>query len=562
MAEVQLASLAAEAREAIDSEDLARAADACRRAILRFPRWVEGYWLLGHILVESGYVPQARSCFEAVASAMPDDPRAYQGLADAADQQHDIATAVAGLTRALEVGEDSQSVRAELRRLQQQAGYAVGDAVTNAQVAHARLVAGQYEEADVAAERALRDEPDRLDLLVVQAVARLFGGDRGGSEKVCRHLLDLSPDCLKALAILRYLVPGEGTAAIIADLDALDPEGRTLVWLRGQMTTLGYEADDLPATPRLVVWQEDEQPGRNGAREIRPLDRLIPELEEVWPQWLQQAAQSTPEVRPGEPPAPSEAAPPPPTFAQEEAPPSTPSFLGDVDTLAREFEDAMRPSPAGEPSAATTGAPETTADEAWSSAPAAQEPAAPEPVPPEPAAPEPVAPAMKTDAEPVDWQTPRPDERAPVAEPETAVATEPAAVPAEAPAPPADEFAQWQTPAAVSTDADPTRIDRDVAPEAAVEPHRQEEEPAAPEPATMSPATESSVQPVVGAAHQGETEAERPVRSIPAVDAESGADVEALRAAARAAIAAGDHWSAIDRYAAILATLTTSERRG
>jgi tetratricopeptide (TPR) repeat protein len=114
MAEIQLASLAAEAREAIDSEDLARAADACRRAILRFPRWVEGYWLLGHILVESGYVPQARSCFEAVASAMPDDPRAYQGLADAADQQHDIATAVAGLTRALEVGEDSQSVLAEL----------------------------------------------------------------------------------------------------------------------------------------------------------------------------------------------------------------------------------------------------------------------------------------------------------------------------------------------------------------------------------------------------------------------------------------------------------------
>lgn len=537
MAEIQLASLAAEAREAIDSEDLARAADACRRAILRFPRWVEGYWLLGHILVESGYVPQARSCFEAVASAMPDDPRAYQGLADAADQQHDIATAVAGLTRALEVGEDSQSVLAELRRLQQQAGYVVGDTVTNARVAHARLVAGQYEEADVAAERALQDEPDRLDLLVVQAVARLFGGDRAGSEKVCRQLLDLSPDCLKALAILRYLVPGEATAAMVADLDALDPEGRTLVWLRGQMTTLGYEADELPAAPRLVAWQEEEQPGRNGAREIRPLDRLIPELEEVWPQWLQQAAQSTPEARAGETPVRSEATPPPPTFAQGEAPPAGPSFLGDVDTLAREFEDAMRPMPTGEPPAPTIVAPEIPAEE----------PAAPEPV-----AQELEASAMKSDAEPVDWQTPQPDEQAPIAEPETAVAAETTTVSAAAPAPPTDEFAQWQTPAVVPADADAAGADVDVASKAAVEPYRPEEEPVAPEPATASPAAEWAVQPAVGASIQGETEVERPVTTVPA----SGGDVDALRAAARVATAAGDYWAAIDQFGTLLAKLT------
>jgi tetratricopeptide (TPR) repeat protein len=546
MAEVQLATLAAEAREAIDSEDLARAADACRRAILHFPRWVEGYWLLGHILVESGYVPQARSCFEAVASAMPDDPRAYQGLADAAEQQHDVATAVAGLTRALEVGEESQSVLAELRRLQQQAGYVVGDTFTNARVAHARLVAGQFEEADVAAERALQDEPDRLDLLVVQAVARLFGGDRGGSEKVCRQLLDLSPDCLKALAILRYLVPGEGTVAMVADLDALDPEGQTLVWLRGQMTTLGYEADDLPAAPRLVAWQEDEQPGRDGAREIRPLDRLIPELEEVWPQWLQQAAQATPEVRAGEPPVRSEEAPPPPTFAQDEAPPSAPSFLGDVDTLAREFEDAMRPAPVEEPPAAANAAPELLDEKPAEEEPVAEESAALEE--------EPVT-------EPADWSSPPPGEQRLVAEADTVAAAETPIVPAAtAPMNPADEFAQWQTPVVAQADANTAEADRDAA-KAAVKIYGHEEAPPAAEPAPVSSSAEPFDQPAVAASKPAEMGVEQSATTGPASGVEEGTDVDALRSAAQAAIATGDHWSAIDRYGAILAKLATSEGR-
>src|SRR5690348_14205369 len=107
MAEVALAALAAEAREAIDNEDFDRAARACLRALRRFPRWVEGYWLLGQVLIEREYAAEARACFEAVASAQPDDPRAYEGLAAVAEQRRDFATAIAGLARAVEVGETS-----------------------------------------------------------------------------------------------------------------------------------------------------------------------------------------------------------------------------------------------------------------------------------------------------------------------------------------------------------------------------------------------------------------------------------------------------------------------
>jgi tetratricopeptide (TPR) repeat protein len=491
MAEVQLATLAAEAQAAIDSDDFARAADACRLVLLRFPRWVEGYWLLGHILVENGYVPQARSCFEAVASAIPDDPRAYEGLAAAAEQQQDPATAVAGMVRAVEVGETSQGVLDELHRLQQQAGYVVDDAFTTARVAHARLIAGQYEEADVAAERALQQEPDRLDLLVVQAVARLFGGDRRGSQNVCQHLLDLSPDCLKALAILRFLLPREEAAPLVEDLSALDPEGKTLVWLRGQMTTLGYDADDLPAAPLLVRWEDGSAAGTAQSREIRPLDRLIPELEEVWPQWLKEAAQAAPE-------APSDlvATPPPALSGAPPAPAASPSFLGDVDVLAREFEDAMRPGPPG----------------------AEQDVAPPPPEGPT----SPTTPEDERRAVPVEWQAPEPA----VASGQSVEAM----VGGEEPAPsrPAatgagDDFAQWRTAAPAGSAVD-----------SAAPGH---EDGAAPLP---------DEQPPVGEDRQGDE------RAAVVGGTES---VQSLCTAARAAACAGDHWQAIDRYGAALALL-------
>lgn len=551
MAEVQLAMLAAEAREAIDSEDLARAADACRRALLHFPRWVEGYWLLGHILVESGYVPQARSCFEAVASALPDDPRAYQGLADAAEQQHDLPTAVAGLVRALEVGENSQSVQAELRRLQAQAGYVVDTPFTNARVAHARLLAGEYEEADVTAERALQEEPERLDQLVVQAVARLFGGDRRGSENVCRQLLDLSPDCLKALTILRYLLPGEQTAGLGADLAALDPEGQTLVWLRGQMTTLGYDADDLPASPKLVAWQEDEEVvGRDGRREIRPLDRLIPELEEVWPQWLRQAALTTPEAPAGEHSGQAEV-PPPPQFATEPEPanaPATPSFLGDVDTLAREFEDAMRP--------AKVEAPPTPVEHDDQIAAASNQEASVAPVA-EWSVTQAAGEAGGEEADAVSQASER----------QTAITPS---------APTRDEFAQWTTPDPCqsprisdegSTVAQPAADAAEMTPPVkAVSAIAADGWGAAARPEGAAPA-EAGQAPARPAAETTAVDEPTtpvvvpPVAEQPETDAPD--DSATLRAAGQKAMAAGEYWAAIDHFGALLATMqATPQGRG
>ena len=545
MAEVQLATLAAEAREAIDSQDLARAADACRRALMRFPRWVEGYWLLGHILVESGYVAQARSCFEAVASAMPDDPRAYQGLADVAEQQHDPPTAVAGLIRALEVGETSPGVLDELRRLQQQAGYVVDNPFTTARVAHARLIAGQYEEADVAAERALQQEPERLDLLVVQAVARLFGGDRRGSEVICQRLLDLSPDCLKALAILRYLRPGPEAASFAADLGALDPEGQTLVWLRGQMTTLGYEADDLPSTPNLVRWQEDDGMRTGVGRELRPLDRLIPELEEVWPQWLKQAATDASETRSKE----EGTQPPPPADVAAPSGPAAPSFLGDVDSLAREFEDAMRPAmPATQPSVGVDGEETTPALADPAGAPMAASldwPAAP---PPDVER-EPAAGAVTTDAGPGE-----PTAGAPVTE----------ATPVD------DEFSQWRTAEPVPADAASAEADVETPAAAAPEPApttqwadawvqpEQIEAPAAPT-ADAGSAGQPGPPLVTDAVAENAEPVEQPQQAPTAV---VGGDLAAQREAARAAAVGGDYWTAIERFGAVLATLRATAGGG
>ena len=189
MGQIQLSTLAAEARAAIDNEEYERAAHACRRALSRYPRWVDGSWMLGTILVERDYPQEAQACFEAVASATPDDPRPYEGLAAVAEHLDELPVAAAGLFRAIEVGEPSAAVRHELQRLQQQLGRPTDIVTTHARLAHAHLQSGQYEAADLSAEKALQEEPERLDMLLVQAVARLLGHDKRSALGRCETLL-------------------------------------------------------------------------------------------------------------------------------------------------------------------------------------------------------------------------------------------------------------------------------------------------------------------------------------------------------------------------------------
>lgn len=262
MPEVQLSMLAAEVRAAIDNEDLDSAAHTCLRVLTRYPRWVDGYWLLGSILVERDHPDKARSCFEAVASAMPDDPRPYEGLAAVAQHQGDLSSVAAGLFRAIEVGETSQGVQNAWLGMCRRLGRPEEPVRTDALLAHMFLVAGRYQEAERSAEKALGEEPDRLDLLLVQAMARLFAGNRDGARSSCERIMALSPDCLKALAVSRYLLLEDrdlaGRAGELGDsLAALDPEGRTLIWLRGQLSGRGFDVGGLPSEPRLVCWGEE-----------------------------------------------------------------------------------------------------------------------------------------------------------------------------------------------------------------------------------------------------------------------------------------------------------------
>ncbi len=262
MPEVQLSMLAAEVRAAIDNEDLDSAAHTCLRVLTRYPRWVDGYWLLGSILVERDHPDKARSCFEAVASAMPDDPRPYEGLAAVAQHQGDLSSVAAGLFRAIEVGETSQGVQSAWLGMCRRLGRPEEPVRTDALLAHTFLIAGRYQEAERSAEKALLEEADRLDVLLVQAMARLFVGNRNGARSSCEQLLALSPDCLKALAVSRYLLLEDRDLASRANelgdtLAALDPEGRTLIWLRGQLSVRGFDVGGLPSEPHLVCWGEE-----------------------------------------------------------------------------------------------------------------------------------------------------------------------------------------------------------------------------------------------------------------------------------------------------------------
>lgn len=252
----QLSWIAVEAREALDEGDTASAAAVLREALLRFPRWIEGYWLLGQILRSHGYTREATVCFWTVANATPDDPRSYEALATLAAEQGQITEAITLWRRTLEVGGPNPGAAMHLHRLvgdtnaaQQALSSPGAQLLTNART-------GRYAQALQHADNALAQEPHRLDLLLATALSNFRLKKWSQTKTQLQHILNQSPDCLKALALLSYL-DSHQRKALLHEISLLDPENHTLVWLHAQLEQSGRSAKDYPARPLLITWQSE-----------------------------------------------------------------------------------------------------------------------------------------------------------------------------------------------------------------------------------------------------------------------------------------------------------------
>ncbi|MCL4544797.1 MAG: tetratricopeptide repeat protein [Chloroflexi bacterium] len=259
MPTLQLSWIAVEAREALDDDDVARAAAVTRAALIRYPRWVEGYWLLGQILLYSRFVPEASSCFWAVANATPDDPRPYETLAGIYEDAGEKVAAERLWRQTLEIGGMNPQARRHLAQLTGEDGSASGAEPTDAGLAHASFRAGRSADALQHVARGLRREPDRLDLFLIGAQCLVRLKEFAAARQWFQAILDHNPDCLKALAALVFLEP-ERSAERLQQLALLDPEQHTLVWLRSQLVIMGQDVTGLPVHSRVVSWIAPEAP--------------------------------------------------------------------------------------------------------------------------------------------------------------------------------------------------------------------------------------------------------------------------------------------------------------
>ena len=102
-------SVAAQAAQARDSDDLSSAATLYQRAVQLRPDWAEGWWYLGAIAYDRSQFPEAIEALSKVTTLSPQDAKAFAmlGLSEA-KLSHDQA-AMAHLGRALSLGLSDQA---------------------------------------------------------------------------------------------------------------------------------------------------------------------------------------------------------------------------------------------------------------------------------------------------------------------------------------------------------------------------------------------------------------------------------------------------------------------
>ena len=378
-----LSSLRDQIRSSLEAGDTNAAAAACLIGLRQFPRWVEGHRFLGEINLGQDEFNAARSCFEAVASAEPDNATPYVGMGVVYEHEEKHREAIVAFEHALDLDQSDMEVRQELVRLYDQLHLSKVVQTTRAGLAHLHLRNRLLPQAQKEIEELLQFEPQRLDLLVARMRASWLVGKLDVAEQTARSILEVSPDCIIANLILGEMLTRTGRAdqaePFLAAVQALDPEGGITAPALDELASEGYTVDSaLPRVPRDVDVPEDAtvrpgvgqapvpQPGDiltgsiaprpspasstpaetgefwAGAGTVRPttgqqgmLDSLLKDLDQVWPDRLDATKTSRADA-PSPEPSQTPVVPHPAHEDDDEALP--PSFMGDVSEVIREFE--------------------------------------------------------------------------------------------------------------------------------------------------------------------------------------------------------------------------------
>lgn len=431
MAEISLRSYLEYIEDRLERDAYSEVIAQCRHILGIYPKHVETYVLLARALTGQENQQDALDLFQRVLSADPNHFVAHIGMSECYLESEAIEQAIWHLERAFEQAPSNLDLQEEIKRLYVKRDGKAPRKIQLTSSALARLYnkGKLYPQAILELEKAITNDPERLDLQVLLAEALWHNHQEVLAGKVAAQVLKRLPYSIDANRILAqlWLKAGQHKEArpFLDRVKELDPYRGYEVENRGQsppsdafrLTMLDYRPEAHAAQVGAADWVAEigaieKQEGVTGP--LRPPELASPGTEET-PDWLQQVFAEEP-AAPDEPTpdladllaaTPDETPVPSPPTQPEEAPSTgsdAPSWLQDV----------LSEPPDESPAASTTEAPDWLADvlgEASASAPAQPE----------------SIPLLPAEGDAPDWLQDVLVETGPTAAPEELVVAQPAA---------------------------------------------------------------------------------------------------------------------------------------
>jgi tetratricopeptide (TPR) repeat protein len=207
MANITLQEAYNRAKEALEAGEIDRAVAICQYVLRYYPRYVEGYRLLGEAYLEHGGLSEAGRLFSHVLSCDPQHVLAHVGRAIIAEEHGLAEVAISELERGFEVDPSIGELRAELLRLYKVRYGTAGAYIrtTPLGLAYTHLRAGLLEPAIAEFSRLAEAQPDRWDAQVALLEALWRNEQVIDAGNLASVILADHPNCVKANWILGYL---------------------------------------------------------------------------------------------------------------------------------------------------------------------------------------------------------------------------------------------------------------------------------------------------------------------------------------------------------------------
>ncbi len=176
----------------------------CQHILKYYPKHVDTYRMLGQAYLENQRLGDAADIFQRVLSAVPEDFVSHIGMSIIREDEGNLNAAIWHMQRAFDVQSSNITIQDELRRL-----YGKRDGIeppkirlTRAALAHMYAQGDLIDEAIAELRTSLKEEPERIDMLVLLARMYHRNSQRVKAVQICSQVLNKLPYCLEANHII------------------------------------------------------------------------------------------------------------------------------------------------------------------------------------------------------------------------------------------------------------------------------------------------------------------------------------------------------------------------